>query len=248
MKPYTYLLGWKNQDKYYYGVRYAKNCSPAELMITYFTSSNNVSEMIEQHGNPDVVQVRKTFLTPGEARSWEHKVLRRMRVVESTKWLNQTDNKSIAPMPGTMNSMYGKTGKLSHRFGTSHSTETKKIIGEKSKKKRGKMPVGFSEKMRSIVSGRKHKEEIKQKIKESLTGRSLTEEHKKNIAKNHADSSGSKNPFFGKTHSAETKAKMKEQRAGKKWIHNIDTCERRLVKISEVEALVNLGWNKGKGK
>lgn len=248
MKPYTYLIGWKNQNKYYYGVRYAKNCQPSELMITYFTSSNEVSEMIKTHGNPDIVEVRKTFSTPGQARAWEHKVLRRMRVVESTIWLNKTDNKSIAPMPGVMNAMYGKTGELSHRFGTSHSTETRKIISEKSKKKRGNMPAGFSEKMRSIVSGRKHTEETKHKIKEALTGRTFTEEHKKNISKNHADALGIKNPFFGKTHSAETKAKMKEQRSGKKWIHNTNTSEKMLVKESEIEKFVNLGWIKGKGK
>lgn len=24
MTPYTYLIGWKDQEKYYYGVRFAK--------------------------------------------------------------------------------------------------------------------------------------------------------------------------------------------------------------------------------
>ena len=69
-----------------------------------------------------------------------------------------------------------------------------------------------------------------------------------NKEQNHADILGSNNPFFGKKHSVETKAKMKEQRLGKKWIHNINSGERMLVKESEIEKFVNLGWIKGKGK
>jgi hypothetical protein len=29
--PYTYLIGWSNQNKYYYGVRYAKDCHPNDF-------------------------------------------------------------------------------------------------------------------------------------------------------------------------------------------------------------------------
>jgi len=248
MMPYTYLIGWKIQDKYYYGVRYAKNCNPTELMINYFTSSKEVTKMIEQYGNPDIIQIRKTFSTIEKARSWEHKVLRRMKVVESSRWLNKTDNKSIFPMPGPLNAMYGKTGELSPRFGTSHSVETKRIIGEKSRKKRGKMPVGFSEKMRNIVLGRTHTAETKNKIKEALSGRTISEEHKKNISKNHADMSGYKNPFFGKKHSEEAKAIMREQRVGKKWIHNEISGQSKLVSESEVDTFINLGWTRGRSK
>lgn len=248
MKPYTYLIGWKNQNKYYYGVRYAKQCHPSELMITYFTSSQAVSNMIKQHGTPDVIQVRKTFNDVEDARAWEHKVLRRLRVVESEQWLNKTDNKSIAPITGESNPMYGKTGTSSHRYGTKHTDKAKQIIGEKSKRKRGNMPPDFSEKMRSIVSGRTHTEETKNKIKEKLTGRTISEEHKKNISKNHADSSGDKNPFYGKKHSAEAKAKMKESRAGLKWIHNTTTGQRTLIHVNEVDRFLSLGWTKGKGK
>lgn len=30
--PYTYLIGWPNLNKWYYGVRYAKNCQPIDLL------------------------------------------------------------------------------------------------------------------------------------------------------------------------------------------------------------------------
>lgn len=57
-------------------------------------------------------------------------------------------------------------------------------------------------------------------------GMVFTDEHKKNISLNHHDVSGSKNPFYGKTHSVETKAKIANRKYptgtnhvwyGKKW-------------------------------
>jgi group I intron endonuclease len=45
-----------------------------------------------------------------------------------------------------------------------------------------------------------------EKIK--LRGRTFTEEHRKNISKNHADIRGDKNPFFGKKHTLESREKI----------------------------------------
>ncbi len=59
--PYTYIIGWSLYNKYYYGVRYAKNCNPNDLWKTYFTSSKYVKEFRNNHGEPDIIQVRKTF-------------------------------------------------------------------------------------------------------------------------------------------------------------------------------------------
>jgi hypothetical protein len=60
-QPYTYLIGWREQQKYYYGVRYAKNCSPEDFWTKYFTSSPAVLAMRLKHGDPDIIQIRKTF-------------------------------------------------------------------------------------------------------------------------------------------------------------------------------------------
>lgn len=247
MIPYTYLIGWTALNKFYYGVRYAKKCIPDELWKTYFSSSKVVKNMRTLHGEPNIIQVRKKFTSVTEARHWEHRVLKKLKVTKSDSWLNQTDNKSIAPMPGSRNAMFGKTGNLSHRYGAKLTEETKQQIGEKSKRKRGNMPAGFSEKMRDIVTGRKHSVETKNKIKEKLTGRVLSEEHKKNISKNHADLSGDKNPFFGKRHSEAAKAKMKQHRKNLKWVHNPATSKRKLVEFSLVESFLTQGWKLGKG-
>lgn len=87
--PYTYLIGWKKLDKWYYGVRYRKGCQPSDFWQAYFTSSPIVKKFREAHGEPDVVEIRKTFKTPIQARLWEDRVHHRMDVVKSPRWLNK---------------------------------------------------------------------------------------------------------------------------------------------------------------
>ena len=90
--PYTYLVGWSKLDLWYYGVQYSKKANPQNLWRSYFTSSKYVRKAREQYGEPDVVEVRKTFTNKDSARLWEHKVLVRMKVRKDKRWLNQTDN------------------------------------------------------------------------------------------------------------------------------------------------------------
>ena len=100
MKPYTYLIRWTKLNISYYGVRYAQDCDPSDLWNPYKTSSKHVAKFIADHGEPDVVQVRKTFIEVPIAQNWEHRVLKRMKAVSNNNWLNRTDNKSIAPLYG----------------------------------------------------------------------------------------------------------------------------------------------------
>jgi hypothetical protein len=94
--PYTYVIGWSSIQKYYYGVRYAKNCNPSDLWVSYFTSSKQVAYYRKQFGEPDIIQIRKTFADIDTARLWEHRVLKRLNVIDNDKWLNQTDNMSFS--------------------------------------------------------------------------------------------------------------------------------------------------------
>lgn len=95
MVPYTYLIGWTDKNKYYYGVRYAKDCDPSELWVKYFTSSKHVKKFANKHGAPDLIEIRKTFNTIDEATQWENKVLKRLNVVEDKRFLNATANIAI---------------------------------------------------------------------------------------------------------------------------------------------------------
>lgn len=99
-QPYTYLIGWPEHNKWYYGVRYADNCHPSDLCNPYKTSSKLVQKYISLYGDPSVKQIRRTFSCKNSARAWENRVLKRLNVVNENKWLNKTDNKSIEPLYG----------------------------------------------------------------------------------------------------------------------------------------------------
>lgn len=94
--PYTYLIGWSSTNKFYYGVRFAKGCLTEDLWTTYFTSSTSVKKYRDKYGEPDVIQIRKTFDDVSRARQWETRVLKRMRVVNDDRFLNCTDNVAIS--------------------------------------------------------------------------------------------------------------------------------------------------------
>lgn len=89
--PYTYIIGWSKLNKYYYGVRYAKNCHPSDLWTKYFTSSSIVDDFVEMNGQPDIIQVRKTFTTNADALKWEYEVIKRTGAVSSDVWLNASN-------------------------------------------------------------------------------------------------------------------------------------------------------------
>lgn len=93
---YTYRIKWSKNNISYYGVRYAKNCHPNDLWVTYFTSSKFVKIQREKCGEPDTIQIRKTFGDNSKkAKLWEDKVLRRLNVVDKDNWLNKTKNDSF---------------------------------------------------------------------------------------------------------------------------------------------------------
>lgn len=87
--PFTYLIGWTKHDIWYYGAKYARGCNPSDLWTTYFTSSKHVVKFIEDHGQPDVIEIRHTFKTEKAARAWEERVLRKIDAVNDERWLNK---------------------------------------------------------------------------------------------------------------------------------------------------------------
>ena len=47
--PYTYLIGWKEKNLWYYGVRYSKDCDTNDLWESYYTSSKYVQKAREKY-------------------------------------------------------------------------------------------------------------------------------------------------------------------------------------------------------
>ena len=88
-QPYTYLIGWSKLNRWYYGSRYSKKCHPSDLWVTYFTSSKSVAKFRKLFGEPDIIQVRKTFSSPLSCYQWESKVLHRINAIKDPKWLNK---------------------------------------------------------------------------------------------------------------------------------------------------------------
>lgn len=236
--PYTYIIGWADLDKWYYGVRYSQNCTPDDLWNPYRTSSKYVKRFIEEYGEPDIISIRQIFNTSEDARMWEHKVLRRLKAAKSERWLNQTDNISINTelnigrkatdktrlkmsnsRKGELNPMYGSSRK-GHNKGFIHSEETKQKISIS--KTGGKVSEETKLKMSNSRKGKPKSEETKQKMSEaakirgnSLNGHTHSEETKLKMSlagKGKPKSEEMKNKLRGQKRSEETKRKISEAR------------------------------------
>ena len=159
-QPYTYLIGWSNHNKWYYGVRYAQNCNPQDLWDTYFTSSKHVKKFREECGEPDIILIRKIFDTKDSAILWEEKVLQKMNVRNNDKWLNKNDCSAPPIMKGEDHPLYN----------IGHTEETKQKISEKNKGKlKGLIRTEEDRKNKSIAAKKRwsrpgEKEKLSQKM------------------------------------------------------------------------------------
>jgi hypothetical protein len=99
MKPYTYLIKHLPTNRVYYGVRAANKVEPEQdLWHHYFTSSSKVQQLLEETGRDSFeVEIRRVFETKEQAVAWETRVLRRCRVLEDDRWINQNVAGYIVP-------------------------------------------------------------------------------------------------------------------------------------------------------
>lgn len=231
--PYTYLIGWSTHNKWYYGARYGKNCHPSDLWVKYFTSSNYVKKFRADFGEPDIIQIRKTFSTVEQCCLWEESVLRKLDCPSNSSWLNASryiglgkwiisektrDNMSIAKQGCTpwnkgltkdisvplMKISESLTGRVGH-----HASENQKIAVSKAWKgvKRGPQ----------------------------------SEEHKKKIVEARRVN-GTLN------HSKETKAKMSKTRSSMIRIRNENSTEEKFIQLTEFSFYETAGWVRGRKK
>lgn len=85
---YTYLIGWRNLDVWYYGYRNRDN-PESDLWVEYFTSSKYVKEFREKNGEPDVIRVHRIFPDKKSAMVYEDRFLYKVKAVRSSRWLNR---------------------------------------------------------------------------------------------------------------------------------------------------------------
>jgi hypothetical protein len=193
---YTYLIGWTEHQKYYYGVRWANTSSPNDdLWKKYFTSSEIVREFRKTHGEPDIIKVDKVFNNKKDAVEYEFKYLKENNAVKSKIWLNQGmfpvfDNtgkkrpEHSKRMSGENNPMYGLKGDKHPQYGMwneiQHPNYGKKYP-EHSKRMMGENNPNY---------GKPVSDEVKEKISKSLSG----ENHP------HYGSKGEKSFNYGRKH------------------------------------------------
>ena len=94
--PYTYIIGWRKERKFYYGVRWANTCTPEDdLWNKYFTSSKSMVPLMRTlYGEPDLIKVHREFIDKKEAILFEEQMLRRLDVLNNPIWLNQNINRN----------------------------------------------------------------------------------------------------------------------------------------------------------
>lgn len=194
-QPYTYYLYHKPTKQHYYGVRWAKNCHPNDLFVTYFSSSKKIKELISKYGiNTFTFKVRKIFNNKQEAILWEHKVLTKLNVNNRKDWLNQNISGSIVydvhPLKGKHHTIETKAKISNSRKGFKHSEKSKNIMSESRK---GEKHWNYN---------KKHSEESKNKNRESNIKWRKNNPDKINLPPNRKNC----------IHSMETKNKMSEAR------------------------------------
>ena len=196
--PYTYLIGWSSLNTWYYGVRYASKCSPSDLWVSYFTSSEYVKEFRKKNGEPDVITIRKIFNNVDSARLHEHKALIRLKAALRPDFLNKSYVLPNSPEKHHMKTEFHKkrqsditSGEKNPMYGKKHSQE--------------------SNHKRSIsLLGRKN----------AIDGKTLVEAYGVQKAseiklKLSNATSGEKNPMYGKKHKTQSKLNISKNRIGK---------------------------------
>lgn len=163
-KPYTYIIGWRHLDKWYYGSRWANNSTPSEdLFVNYFTSSSVVKQFIEKNGAPDVVRVMRTFENREDCQDHEIRFLVKHECRRSPRWLNRG-------VPGKYFSIHNRR----------HTEQTKKLIGEKSRA-RWADPTSHSMFMTKVKRGHhlsdEHKKVLSEKSKVHMNKPDVKAQH-----------------------------------------------------------------------
>ena len=92
-QPFTYIIKFKPTNQWYYGVRWARGCSPNDLWTTYFTSSRHIKALIKEHGLEAFhARVSKIFKTKEEATNHERRFLFRVKAASNGAFINKRNN------------------------------------------------------------------------------------------------------------------------------------------------------------
>lgn len=182
-KSYTYLVGWTKHNLWYYGLKFSKNADPLKFWVNYFTSSKEVKRLRKIIGEPDVIQIRRTFESTNKAIEWEYKVLKRIKAVYLDKWLNKSAGHYLQSVKA-----FTKSGKEIVVEFNDPRFESKEIFHYNS---------GYAL-YRDLDGNVVRKRIIDLKPEDNLTGMTKGRQF------------GENNPFYGRTHTEESLMKMRK--------------------------------------
>lgn len=89
--PFTYIIGWSEHKKFYYGAKYAQGCQPSDLWESYFTSSDYVKSFREEFGEPDIIKIHKTFIDKDSCVAFETQYLTKIDAKNHQLFLNESN-------------------------------------------------------------------------------------------------------------------------------------------------------------
>ena len=245
MNAYTYLIGWSQQGKFYYGCQFGKKSNPDNLWKTYFTSSRHVKAFRAEHGEPDIIEVRKIFGGDGTAcRKWEERVLTKIVNRRDGMWLNRR---------ATSGKWFTRAG---HCAGIPKSPEHRAEIGAASKGYMAAKNIKTGEFVRirtseyyanpdmvAVCAGRILTDQQKKNLAEKNTGKSLDAETREKISKSLMGRN------LGIPLTEETKKKISEKLKGCVMAKNIVTGDICSVSREDFDSNDNLrGVTHGVGK
>lgn len=185
------MILWKKNEK---------GCHPNEFWIKYFTSSCEVRNFRKIHGEPDIIEIRKTFYGKNKTTNCtkhETIVLRRIQAVRKLNWLNKGNGGIVFDTSGKVVAKDTVTGKTilinSNEFEASN-----KFVGINAGLTHKKNNCCYCNKKIGINTIKEHQVYCHlnpNKIKHPRTGIPLTNEIKTKLKISCANVSGTKNPM-----------------------------------------------------
>jgi predicted GIY-YIG superfamily endonuclease len=95
--PYFYVLKEIPTGMLYAGVKFAKNCSPSDLLVTYLTSSKIVKALLAADPSCFAIERIRTFSSKEDAINYEKKFLKKVKADKSSRWYNQSISGAVSP-------------------------------------------------------------------------------------------------------------------------------------------------------
>ena len=203
MKPYTYLIKHRSTGKVYYGYRSANRVDPVDdLWKHYFTSSPGVKKLIEETGADSFdTEIRQVFETKEQASDWETRVLKRCRVLEDERWINQNVAGYIVPTEESRKKI------SDYHKDKPKSKEHKQNLSKSQKGKPKKNSKNQTPEYRALMS------KLKSGPNNPMYGKGCTKERARKISE---ANKGRNAPNKGVPMSAEQKQKLSERMIGRK--------------------------------